>query len=166
MRKIIKLLLFILCLAVAALNGCAKNADSEVQGSDTAVAITNPRQLVAADNKTGRTIMWEAKVKQPYTLEYRLQGSKDIQAVQATDSSFTDKNSIIQYTVRLSGLVPGSAYEYRISTAQNKGRWHKLQTESGAGFTALIFPDSQSANYSGSSWRVKRTSAIRRVRFT
>ena len=36
-----------------ALNGCAKNADSEVQGSDTAVAITNPRQLVAADNKTG-----------------------------------------------------------------------------------------------------------------
>lgn len=77
MRKIIKLLLFILCLAVMALNGCAKNADSEVQGSDTVVAITNPRQLVAADNKTGRTIMWEAKVKQPYTLEYRLQGSKD-----------------------------------------------------------------------------------------
>lgn len=91
MSKIIKLLLFILCLAVMALNGCAKNADSEVQGSDTAVAITNPRQFVAADNKTGRTIMWEAKVKQPYTLEYRLQGSKDIQAVQATDSSFTDK---------------------------------------------------------------------------
>lgn len=91
MSKIIKLLLFILCLAVMALNGCAKNADSEVQGSDTAVAITNPRQLVAADNKTGRTIMWEAKVKQPYTLEYRLQDDKDIQAVQATDSSFTDK---------------------------------------------------------------------------
>ena len=31
MRKIIKLLLFILCLAVMALNGCAKNADSEVR---------------------------------------------------------------------------------------------------------------------------------------
>ena len=95
MRKIIKLLLFILCLTVMALNGCAKNADSEVQGSDTAVAITNPRQLVAADNKTGRTIMWEAKVKQPYTLEYRLQGGKDIQAVQATDSSFTDRKSVV-----------------------------------------------------------------------
>lgn len=39
MSKKIKLLLFILCLAVMALNGCAKNADSEVQGSDTAVAI-------------------------------------------------------------------------------------------------------------------------------
>ena len=65
MSKKIKLLLFILCLAVAALNGCAKNADSEVQGSDSAAAITNPRQIVAADNKTARTIMWEAKVKQP-----------------------------------------------------------------------------------------------------
>lgn len=120
MSKKIKLLLFILCLATAALNGCAKNADSEVQGSDTAAAITNPRQIVAADNKTGRTIMWEAKVKQPYTLEYRLQGSKDIQAVQATDSSFTDKNSIIQYTARLSSLVPGSAYEYNIASAQRR----------------------------------------------
>lgn len=53
MSKKIKLLLFILCFVAAALNGCAKNADSEVQGSDTAVAITNPRQIVAADNKTG-----------------------------------------------------------------------------------------------------------------
>mgnify|MGYP001448860130 CR=1 FL=1 len=104
--------------------------------------------------------MWEAKVKQPYTLEYRLQGSKDIQAVQATDSSFTDKNSIIQYTARLSGLVPGSAYEYRISTAQNKGRWHKLSTEKGDGFTALIFPDSQSANYSG--WQQLAREAYKR----
>lgn len=160
MSKIIKLLLFIFYLAVAALSGCAKNADSEVQGSDTAVAITNPRQLVAADNKTGRTIMWEAKVKQPYTLEYRLQDGKDIQAVQATDSSFTDKNSIIQYTARLSGLVPGSAYEYRINTAQNKGRWHKLSTEKGDGFTALIFPDSQSADYSG--WQQLAREAYKR----
>ena len=124
MSKKIKLLLFILCFVAVALSGCAKNADGEVQGSDTAVAITNPRQLVATDNKTGRTIMWEAKVKQPYTLEYRLKGNKDIKAVQATDSSFTDKNSIIQYTARLSGLVPGSAYEYRINTAQNLSLIH------------------------------------------
>lgn len=160
MSKKYKFLLLTLCVAALSLNGCAKNADSEVQGSDTAAAIINPRQLVAADNKTGRTIMWEAKVKQPYTLEYRLQGSKDIQAVQATDSSFTDKDSFIQYTARLSGLAPGSAYEYRISTAQNKGRWHKLQTESGAGFTALIFPDSQSANYSG--WQQLAREAYKR----
>ena len=141
-------LLIILCL-VAALGGCAQNAEREAEGSDTAVAITNPRQLVAADNKTARTIMWEAKVKQPYTLEYRLNGSKDIKAVQAADSSFTDKDSVIQYTTRLDSLAPGSTYEYRINTAKNKGQWHKLHTEAGAGFTALIFPDSQSADYRG-----------------
>lgn len=148
MQKKIRFLLVILCI-VATLSGCAQNAEREAEGSEAAVALTHVRQLVAADNKTARTIMWEARVKQPYTLEYRKQGSKDIQAVQATDSSFTDKDSVIQYTARLSGLLPGSAYEYRISTAQHKGRWHKLSTEKGDGFTALIFPDSQSANYSG-----------------
>lgn len=159
MQKKIRFLLVILCI-VATLSGCAQNAEREAEGSDAAVALTHVRQLVAADNKTARTIMWEAKVKQPYTLEYRLQGSKDIKAVQATDSNFTDKDSFIQYTARLSGLVPGSTYEYRISTAQNKGRWHKLQTENGAGFTALIFPDSQSANYSG--WQQLAREAYKR----
>ena len=141
-------LLIILCL-VAALSGCAQNAEREATGSDAAVAITHVRQLVAADNKTARTIMWEGKVKQPYTLEYRKQGSRDSESVQAADSSFTDKDSVIQYTARLDSLAPGSTYEYRINTAKNKGQWHKLHTEDGAGFTALIFPDSQSADYSG-----------------
>lgn len=48
-------LLIILCL-VAALGGCAQNAKREDAGSDAAVAITHVRQLVAADNKTARTI--------------------------------------------------------------------------------------------------------------
>lgn len=159
MQKKIRFLLVILCI-VATLSGCAQNAEREAEGSDAAVALTHVRQLVAADNKTARTIMWEAKVKQPYMLEYRLQGSKDIKAVQAMDSSFTDKDSFIQYTARLSGLVPGSAYEYRINTAQNKGRWHKLSTEKGDGFTALIFPDSQSADYSG--WQQLAREAYKR----
>ena len=152
-------LLIILCL-VAALGGCAQNAEREAKGSDAAVAITHIRQLVAADNKTARTIMWESKVKQPYTLEYRKQGSRDSRSVQAADSSFTDKDSVIQYTARLDSLAPGSTYEYRINTAKNKGQWHKLHTEAGAGFTALIFPDSQSADYSG--WQQLARTAYQR----
>ena len=152
-------LLIILCL-VAALGGCAQNAEREAEGSDAAVAITHIRQLVAADNKTARTIMWEGKVKQPYTLEYRKQGSRDSQNVQAADSSFTDKDSVIQYTARLDSLAPGSTYEYRVNTAKNKGQWHKLHTEDGAGFTALIFPDSQSADYSG--WQQLARAAYKR----
>ena len=142
-------LLIILCFVAAVLSGCAQNTEREAEGSDAAVAITHIRQLVAADNKTARTIMWEGKVKQPYTLEYRKQGSSDSESVQPADSSFTDKDSVIQYTARLDSLAPGSTYEYRINTAKNKGQWHKLHTEAGAGFTALIFPDSQSADYSG-----------------
>ena len=142
------------------MSGCAQNTEREAEGSDAAVAITHIRQLVAADNKTARTIMWEAKVKQPYTLEYRLKGSKDIKAVQAADSSFTDKDSVIQYTARLDSLAPGSTYEYRINTAKNKGQWHKLHMEAGAGFTALIFPDSQSADYSG--WQQLARTAYQR----
>ena len=153
-------LLIILCLVAAALGGCAQNAEREAAGSDAAVAITHIRQLVAADNKTARTIMWEGKVKQPYTLEYRKQGSSDSESVQPADSSFTDKDSVIQYTARLDSLAPGSTYEYRINTAKNKGQWHKLHTEAGAGFTALIFPDSQSADYSG--WQQLARAAYQR----
>lgn len=159
MQKKIRFLLVILCI-VATLSGCAQNAEREAEGSDAALALTHVRQLVAADNKTARTIMWEARVKQPYTLEYRKQGSKDIQAVQATDSSFTDKDSVIQYTARLEGLATGSTYEYRIKSAKNKGQWHRLHTEAGAGFTALIFPDSQSADYSG--WQQLAREAYKR----
>ena len=153
-------LLIILCFVAAVLSGCAQNAEREDAGSDAAVAITHIRQLVAADNKTARTIMWEGKVKQPYTLEYRKQGSRDSRSVQAADSSFTDKDSVIQYTARLDSLAPGSTYEYRINTAKNKGQWHKLHTEAGAGFTALIFPDSQSADYSG--WQQLARTAYQR----
>lgn len=165
MSKKIQWLVIVLCVAVLALAGCGSNAsgstDSEAGGSDTATAITNPRQIVAADNKSARTIMWEAKVKQDYTLDYRLKGDKNIRAVKAEDSSFSDADSsYIQYTARLEGLKAGSDYEYRINTAQNKGRWHKLRTENGEGFTALIFPDSQSANYSG--WQQLAREAYRR----
>ena len=152
-------LLIILCI-LATLSGCAQNAEREAEGSDAAVAITHVRQLVAADNKTARTIMWEGKVKQPYTLEYRKQGSSDSQSVQPADSSFTDKDSVIQYTARLDSLAPGSTYEYRINTAKNKGQWHRLHTEAGAGFTALIFPDSQSADYS--DWQQLARAAYQR----
>ena len=159
MSRKASVLLIILCI-VATLSGCAQNAEREAEGSDAAVAITHVRQLVAADNKTARTIMWAAKVKQQYTLEYRKQGSSDSQSLQAVDSSFTDKDSVIQYTVRLEGLAPGSTYEYRIKTAKNKGQWHRLHTEDGAGFTALIFPDSQSADYSG--WQQLARAAYKR----
>ena len=165
-KRIYMLLAALLAAGAMVVAGCGGSAgsaaDSEAGGSDTAAGITNPRQIVAADNKTGRTIMWEAKVKQEYSLDYRLAGDKNITSIKAVDSSFDDgpKDSYIHYTARLAGLKSGSDYEYRINTAQHKGRWHRLHTEDGGAFSALIFPDSQSANYSG--WQQLAREAYKR----
>ena len=152
MKKRTNLLLTLMFIIAMALVGCASTpaTTAEEKGDDGSVAVENIRQLVAADNKTARTVMWNASVKQDYTLEYRLAGAKDSKSVQAADASFEDAGrSYLQYTASLANLQPASTYEYRINTAKNKGAWHKLQTEAGGKFTALIFPDSQSADYSG-----------------
>lgn len=150
-----QLLALLLVAVLALVAGCGTAAVSsapEEQGTDGDVGITQLRQLVAADNKTARTLMWTALAKQPYTLEYRLKGAGPVQSVAAEDSSFGDtaaKSDYLQYTARLAGLQPGSSYEYRVCTAKAKGAWHELRTEQGGGFTALVFPDSQSGDYSG-----------------
>lgn len=144
-HKLAKILVLVGMLALAA--GCS--SQQQAAGSDSDVGVSHVRQLVAADNKTARTIMWQAQVKQPYTLEYR-SGGGEARSLAATDSSFSDvKADYIQYTAQLENLQPGTSYEYRINTEKSRGAWHKLQTEQGGAFTALIFPDSQSSDYSG-----------------
>lgn len=136
-------------LAVAmAVAGCA--AKEETPGRDDSVQVTSVRQIVASDNKTARTIMWQSDLAQDYSVEYRKAGSSDVQQVNGENISFQDgKGNYITYRAALSGLEAGTAYEYRVNTAKNKGTWHKLNTDGGSGFTALIFPDSQSSDYSG-----------------
>ncbi len=135
--------------------GCGSTSGSadkaaEVVGSDSDVSVSHVRQIVAQDNKTARTVMWSADSKQAYTMEYRVVGSKNSQSVPAEDSSFEDvRNKYTEYTARLADLKPGTEYEYRINTEKEKGSWHKLTTDDGGKFTALIFPDSQSSDYSG-----------------
>ncbi len=140
-----------LCLLLlAACLGCSQEKKQEDQGRDSDVGIGNLRQLVAADNKTSRTIIFQGDKKRAYSLEWKLEeGGSQQQA--AVDSSFQDgKDEHIQYTGKLQGLAPGSRYRYRIVTPEAKGAWHSLRTDDGKkGFTALIFPDSQSSDYSG-----------------
>ncbi len=136
----------IICLMMI-LAGCGSNIQ-EQDSHDNDVGISHLRQLVAIDNKTARSIMWKAKAKEKYEVEYRLFGNRESQIIKAEDSSFEDAgNTYFQYTARLKGLEPNSSYEYRIRTSKNNGKWHKLQTDGGEAFTALIFPDSQSADY-------------------
>ena len=137
-------------------------------GSDSTVGIKYVRQIVAEDNRTTRTIMWQSEVRQAYSVEYRLSsaakagaeqntsakigGSSEgaIQTQAATESSFKEgKGDYLQYQALLQGLQPNSIYQYRIITEKNKGTWHTLKTDGSGAFTALIFPDSQSSDYSG-----------------
>jgi len=58
-----KLITFAVLTVTVAVLGCSSglNAAKENKGSDKPLGIYNVRQLVAADNKTGRTIMWHSK---------------------------------------------------------------------------------------------------------
>lgn len=107
------------------------------------------RQVIATDNAHARTIMWQSDVKwQDAVVEYRLKGAKDIAASPAERETFTDDGVTVElYTARLADLEAGEAYEYRIKADGQCDDWHALQTDDGGAFSALIFPDSQSNDY-------------------
>lgn len=54
------------------------------------------------------------------------------------------------HTVTLQNLQPGSEYAYRIGYGNRRSQWFRLTAAQGSKYKALIFPDSQSANYK--SW--------------
>ena len=162
-KKIIFLIIGCMALFLA---GCG-SVQKDVAGSDSSIGVQFVRQIVAEDNATCRTIMWQSEVRQSYSVEYRMKGMPNAGANQdaakkasgatgavfnqaATECYFKEaKTDYLQYQVQLQGLQPNSIYEYRIVTAKSKGTWHSLKTNNDKGFTALIFPDSQSSDYSG-----------------
>ena len=75
-------------------------------------------------------------------------GAKESTFVGAVSKAlFTDEQQTIYlHTVDLKNLKPGSLYEYRV-----RFTWEKFHTEDGGKFKAIIFPDSQSRDYS--SWQ-------------
>uniref|UniRef100_UPI003F7DEE2E metallophosphoesterase n=1 Tax=Mitsuokella multacida TaxID=52226 RepID=UPI003F7DEE2E len=63
------------------------------------------------------------------------------------DTLSADGVTVELYTARLADLEAGEAYEYRIKADGQCDDWHALQTDDGGAFSALIFPDSQSNDY-------------------
>lgn len=111
------------------------------------------RQLVTKDMSTSRIIMWETEAPQenPVVL-YKVKGSSDttIKTVDAETDKFTeDKVTRYIYRAELRELTPGTTYEYRVGANKSGNDWHELSTAMAGDFTALVFPDSQSADYSG-----------------
>lgn len=152
MKKYLK---YIIVLAVFLAAGCAvytAPATGQSENYADADKISFLRQLITADASTSRTIMWQAdeKLENP-AAEYK-NAAGQITAVPASVQELnTGSGTLYVYTAALTGLEPGSAYEYRAGYEGSRTGWHKLPSAQPDSFKALIFPDSQSSDYSG--WR-------------
>lgn len=152
MKKYLK---YIIVLAVFLAAGCAvytAPATGQAENYADADKISFLRQLITADASTSRTIMWQAdeKLENP-AAEYK-NAAEQITAVPASVQELnTGSGTLYVYTAALTGLEPGSAYEYRAGYEGSRTGWHKLPAAQPDSFKALIFPDSQSSDYSG--WR-------------
>ena len=152
MKKYLK---YIIVLAVFLAAGCAvytAPATGQAENYAGADKISFLRQMITADASTSRTIMWQAdeKLENP-AAEYK-NAAGQITAVPASVQELnTGSGTLYVYTAALTGLEPGSAYEYRAGYEGSRTGWHKLPAAQPDSFKALIFPDSQSSDYSG--WR-------------
>lgn len=110
------------------------------------------RQLVTADSSTSRVIMWQAdKPMVNPVVEYRKSQAAfaEITSVPAQEANFSDDGyDYIQYNAEITGLEPDTSYQYCIAENDNSGTWHTMHTAGSNDFKMLIFPDSQSSDYS------------------
>ena len=121
------------------------------------------RQIVAQDNSTSRTIMWQSDSSEAdAVIEYRLAGSENTQTIGATDKAFTDDGSTTYiHEGTITDLTPDTKYEYRVGYGTDRrSDWYSLETAGAKEYDVLIYPDSQSGDYSG--WeRIVKDSAQR-----
>ena len=118
------------------------------------------RQIVAKDNSTSRTIMRQSDSSEPdAVIEYRLVGSDDIKTLSATDTAFTDDGSTTYiHEGTIIDLTPDTKYEYRIGySTDRRSDWYPLETAGAGEYEVLIYPDSQSGDYSGWEQVVKNS---------
>lgn len=110
------------------------------------------RQIVAKDNSTSRTIMWQSDSSEAdAVIEYRMAGAENTQTIAATDKGFTDDGSTTYiHEATLTGLTPNTKYEYRVGySTDRRSDWYPLETAGTDEYEVLIYPDSQSGDYSG-----------------
>lgn len=119
--------------------------------STDAVDASNIRQVITADSTTSRTFMWQSDyAEENPVIEYRQAGDDDsLMQLPASSDAFSDDGvTTYIHTAAVTDLKPGTAYEYRVGAGDKRSDWQSFHTAQGHDFKALIFPDSQSSDYS------------------
>lgn len=127
-----------------------KAAAAHYLSTDT-VDASNIRQVITADSTTSRTFMWQsAYAEENPVVEYRQAGDDDsLMQLPASSDAFSDDGvTTYIHTAAVTDLKPGTAYEYRVGAGDKRSSWQSFHTAQGHDFKALIFPDSQSSDYS------------------
>jgi len=109
-------------------------------------------QVITADPQHERTIAWKTKdLNSPGIIEIRPKGSENVTriAVRPTElPAGKGGNPAKLYSAHISGLAPGSEYEYRLGVSKRQTAWRTFTTPTAsAPFKALVFGDSQSTDY-------------------
>lgn len=119
--------------------------------STDAVDASNIRQVITADSTTSRTFMWQSDyAEENPVVECRQAGDDDsLMQLPASSDAFSDDGvTTYIHTAAVTDLKPGTAYEYRVGAGDKRSSWQSFHTAQGHDFKALIFPDSQSSDYS------------------
>lgn len=107
------------------------------------------RQLVGKTPDT-RKVIFEG-LKELNAPKIELKDEKGVVSeIAANYAPFTDNdNKRYQYEAELTNLASGRSYEYRVLTSDGASEWMKFKVADDNKLKVLIFPDSQSADYSG-----------------
>ena len=148
----------LIVVSVGVLPGCGNKAkESKADKAERYALLAqrdafNLRQVITADSKTSRTIMWQSETENKDAfVEYhkvKAEGTTIQTQKERINDKFTDNGKTTWvHTVTLQNLEPGTEYEYRLGYKDRRSDWYKLSAVQGTKFKALVFPDSQSAKY-------------------
>lgn len=140
--------IFFLCIAAVAVFFSMSKSVYTVYDKN----VGHVMHMITADMKHERTISWKtADFEEAGYLEVRPKQSGKIIKIKgeaAVLPSYNSGSRFMLYTAHMDQLMSGTNYEYRIQMGKRQSEWREFQTEpESAAFKALIFGDSQSANY-------------------
>lgn len=125
-------------------------------------AIKYLRQIVTADSRTSRTLMWGTDERlEDVRLEYKLLGD-DAAAFGSVVVDYFEQGgeAAFIYTCAIQNLKPESLYNFRIIAGERAGDWQNLRTGGDGEFEMLVFSDSQCVDYG--VWRRTAETAHRK----